>query len=433
MKKEMVAMLLAGGQGSRLGILTSTKAKPGICFGGRYRIIDFPLSNCTNSGVDTVGVLTQYRPLSLNRHIGIGIPWDLDKNNGGATILAPQMKDGTEEDWFSGTADAIFKNIEYLNTYNPEYVLILSGDHIYKMDYSDMLKNHKDNNADVTIAVLEVSIDEAKRFGIMNTKEGSDEIYEFEEKPEFPKSNLASMGIYIFTWEKLKAALINSSKQDKNSDFGKHIIPTMLNDGDRLMAYRFNKYWKDVGTIESYWEANMDLVKTVPEFNLYEDFDKFYTNSDSLVPQYTSANAEVIDSLLADGCEVYGTVKNSVLGPEVTVEEGAVVESSIIFGSCTIGKNTKIIRSIIDESVEVGENCTIGRTCTAEEGMKTPNVLSPNIYNTGITVIGENSYIPNNIKIGINCVVMGTTKNDDYINEELVDGGTIMNVEEEVK
>ena len=280
-RKEIMALLLAGGQGSRLGILTKNTAKPAVRYGGKYRIIDFPLSNCINSGIDTVGVLTQYQPLMLNHHIGIGIPWDLDRKNGGVTMLSPHVKGGEEMgDWFMGTANAIYHNLDYIDRYNPEYVLILSGDHIYKMDYSKMLEFHKENNCTATIAVLEVPFEEAGRFGIMNTLD-DDKIYEFEEKPANPKSNLASMGIYIFTWEKLRQALIDDNKVHANSDFGMHIIPKMLADGETLYAYRFDGYWKDVGTIESYWQANMELIKTVPEFNFYDSFWKIYTNSEN--------------------------------------------------------------------------------------------------------------------------------------------------------
>ncbi len=426
LKNEMVAMLLAGGQGSRLGVLSHTKAKPGIYFGGRYRIIDFPLSNCINSGVDTVGVLTQYRPLSLIKHIGIGIPWDLDRNNGGVTILSPQQKQGENGSWYSGTANAIYQNIEYLNEYDPEYVLILSGDHIYKMDYSKMLEEHKSKNADVTIAVLEVTYEEATRFGIMNTKGDDDEIYEFEEKPENPKSNLASMGIYIFSWKKLKEALIDDNKIHDDSDFGKHIIPYMLNNGDKLYAHRFKGYWKDVGTIESYWQANMELIKTVPDFNLYEAFWKIYTKSESLVPQHTSSTGEAQNALIADGCQIHGSVLNSVLGPKVIVEEGAVIKDSIIMGSCIISKNANINRCIVDEGSVISENVTIG------VGENIANEEKPNIYNTGITVIGEYSTVPANVTIGKNCVIMGETFNCEYSDNKLESGKTIMKISEEM-
>ena len=323
-RNEMMAMLLAGGQGSRLGILTMDKAKPAVAFGGKYRIIDFPMSNCVNSGVDTVGVLTQYQPLTLNAHIGIGVPWDLDRVNGGVSILAPHMREGEIGSWYSGTANAIYQNIDYIDSCNPEYVLILSGDHIYKMDYAAMLKYHKENNADATIAVLEVPMEDASRFGIMNADE-NDKIYEFEEKPEHPKSNLASMGIYIFTWSNLRKALIEDEKIHPDSDFGKHIIPKMLGENQSLYAYRFKDYWKDVGTIESYWAANMELIKTLPEFNLYEDFWKIYTKSDYQPPQYTGDNASIKTSIVSEGAQIYGSIEHCVISKNVTIEEGAVV------------------------------------------------------------------------------------------------------------
>lgn len=418
-RKEMLAMLLAGGQGSRLGVLTSKKAKPAVAFGGKYRIIDFPMSNCINSGVDTVGVLTQYQPLSLNQHIGIGIPWDLDRKNGGVTILAPHVKGGEQGEWYSGTANAIFQNIGYIDANDPEYVLILSGDHIYKMDYSKMLDFHKTNNCDVTIAVLEVSLEEASRFGIMNADE-NDRIYEFEEKPENPKSNLASMGIYIFTWSKLREALINDNKIHPDSDFGKHIIPSMLDKGMTLYAHRFRDYWKDVGTIESYWAANMELIKTLPEFNLYEDFWKIYTNSEHQPPQYTGENAIVKTSLLSEGCEVYGTVTSSVISANVIIEEGAIVKDSIIMENCVIGKNTVIDRCIIDQNTVIGSNVVMG------SGENIPNEDKPKIYNTGITVIGSDSSVPDNVVIGKNCVVSGKTNKDNFKDSKLDSGKSII-------
>lgn len=418
-REEMVAMLLAGGQGSRLGILTANKAKPAVNFGGKYRIIDFPLSNCVNSGVSTVGVLTQYMPLSLNRHIGIGIPWDLDRRNGGVTILAPHTKVGEQGEWYSGTANAIYQNIDFIDQSDPEYVLILSGDHIYKMDYSKMLKFHKDNNCDVTIAVLEVDMSEASRFGIMNADE-KDKIYEFEEKPANPKSNLASMGIYIFTWDKLRKALIEDSNVHPDSDFGKHIIPKMLDEGNVLYAYRFRDYWKDVGTIESYWAANMELIRTVPDFNLYEDFWKIYTNNDHQPPQYTDKEAAVKRSLVSEGCEVYGTVENSVISPYVIIKKGAVVKDSIIMESCVIGENTYLDRCILDQNVTVGDNVKIG------VGENTPNEDKPNIYNTGITVIGNDTTVPEGVTIGKNCVISGKTDIDDYTDSALSSGKSVI-------
>ncbi|MCL2350636.1 MAG: glucose-1-phosphate adenylyltransferase, partial [Defluviitaleaceae bacterium] len=356
-KKEIMAMLLAGGQGSRLGVLTKSKAKPAVPFGGKYKIIDFPMSNCINSGVDTVGVLTQYQPLQLNQHIGIGIPWDLDRRYGGVTVLAPHVKEGEAGHWYSGTADAIYQNINFIDTYNPTYVLVISGDHIYKMNYDKMLDFHKKSGADATIAVLEVTMEEASRFGIMNADE-NDKIYEFEEKPENPKSNLASMGIYIFTWEVMRRALLEAHGRHFDADFGKHVIPMYLEYGKSMYAYRFDGYWKDVGTIESYWTANMDLIQTVPEFNLYEDFSKIYTSSDHQPPQFTGPDAEIRASLVSEGCEVFGTVHNSVLGADVKIEKGAVVRDSIIMQGCIIGKNSVIDRCIIDERSCIGQNVT---------------------------------------------------------------------------
>ena len=294
-KKEMIAMLLAGGQGSRLGVLTAKVAKPAVAFGGKYRIIDFPLSNCINSGIDTVGVLTQYQPLRLNTHIGIGIPWDLDRNIGGVTILPPYEKSANSE-WYTGTANAIYQNLDYMETFNPDYVLILSGDHIYKMDYEVMLDYHKENKADVTIAAMPVPKEEASRFGIMITDEDK-KIVDFEEKPAKPRSNLASMGIYIFNWKTLREALLENADQP-HLDFGKHVIPYCKAEDNPLYAYEFNGYWKDVGTLNSYWEANMELIDIVPEFNLYEEYWKIYTKSDALPPQYFSEDSEVELSLI---------------------------------------------------------------------------------------------------------------------------------------
>ncbi|MCL1998950.1 MAG: glucose-1-phosphate adenylyltransferase [Turicibacter sp.] len=417
-KKEMIAMLLAGGQGSRLGVLTASKAKPALAFGGKYKIIDFPMSNCINSGVDTVGVLTQYLPLELNRHIGIGIPWDLDRRNGGVTILAPHVK-GDEGEWYSGTANAIFQNIDFIDNYNPDYVLILGGDHIYKMDYSKMLNFHKQSGADATIAVQEVSMDEATRLGIMNVDE-QDKVYEFEEKPAQPKSNLASMGIYIFSWQELRKSLVADRDIHPDSDFGKHIIPMMLNENKKLFAYRFNDYWKDVGTIESYWMANMDLIQTVPDFNLYEDFWKIYTDSDHQPPIYTGLESDVNTSLLSEGCEVSGKVYNSIIGPGVIIEEGAVVQASIIMGRCVIGAGAFIDRCIIDDSCTIGENVKIGT------GENVPNAAKPHVYDSGITVIGESTTIPPNVTIGKNCVLYGVTTPEDYANGELASGQDII-------
>lgn len=418
-RNEMMAMLLAGGQGSRLGILTMDKAKPAVAFGGKYRIIDFPMSNCVNSGVDTVGVLTQYQPLTLNAHIGIGVPWDLDRVNGGVSILAPHMREGEIGSWYSGTANAIYQNIDYIDSCNPEYVLILSGDHIYKMDYSAMLKYHKENNADATIAVLEVPMEDASRFGIMNADE-NDKIYEFEEKPEHPKSNLASMGIYIFTWSNLRKALIEDEKIHPDSDFGKHIIPKMLGEGQSLYAYRFKDYWKDVGTIESYWAANMELIKTLPEFNLYEDFWKIYTKSDYQPPQYIGENASIKTSIVSEGAQIYGSIEHCVISKNVTIEEGAVVKDSIIMEGCVIGKNAVLDRVIVDQNTVIGDNVKMGLWDNI------PNEQKPKIYNTGITVIGSDTVVPDNIEIGKNCVVYGKTTAEDYSESKLPSGQSVI-------
>ncbi len=422
-KKEIMALLLAGGQGSRLGILTKNTAKPAVRYGGKYRIIDFPLSNCINSGIDTVGVLTQYQPLMLNQHIGIGIPWDLDRKSGGVTILAPHVKGGEEMgDWFMGTANAIYHNLEYIDRYDPEYVLILSGDHIYKMDYSKMLEFHKANNCTATIAVLEVPFEEASRFGIMNTLD-DDKIYEFEEKPANPKSNLASMGIYIFTWKKLREALIEDNKVHSNSDFGMHIIPKMLADGETLYAYRFNDYWKDVGTIESYWQANMELIKTVPEFNFYDKFWKIYTKTDNQPPQYVGRGAKLRQSIASEGCEVYGEVHSSVLGPDVLIKKGAVVRDSILMENVVIEEGAVVDRCIIDRNNIIGKGAVLG------EGENIPNELKPNIYNTGITVVGENSVIPDGVHIGKNCVIYGKTSVEDYPDGVVASGKSVIKEE----
>lgn len=416
-KKEMIAMLLAGGQGSRLGVLTAKVAKPAVAFGGKYRIIDFPLSNCINSGVDTVGVLTQYQPLRLNTHIGIGIPWDLDRNIGGVTVLPPYEKSGNSE-WYTGTANAIYQNLDYMESYNPEYVLILSGDHIYKMDYEVMLDFHKANNADVTIATMPVPYEEASRFGIVLTDDDN-RITEFEEKPEHPRGNLASMGIYIFNWKILREALIKMSDQS-NCDFGKHIIPYCHSNKDRIFAYEYNGYWKDVGTLSSYWEANMELINLIPVFNLYEEFWRIYTKNDALPPQYISEHAKVERSIIGEGSDIYGEVYNSVIGVGVTIEEGAVVRDSIIMKGTVIGKGAKITKSIIAENVEIGADCELGI------GDEAPSKLDSKIYNSGLVTIGEGTVIPPNIKIGKNTTVSGITKSDEYQNGMLHSGEYII-------
>ena len=416
-KKEMIAMLLAGGQGSRLGVLTSKVAKPAVAFGGKYRIIDFPLSNCINSGIDTVGVLTQYQPLRLNSHIGIGIPWDLDRNVGGVTVLPPYEK-STSSEWYTGTANAIYQNLEYMEQYNPEYVLILSGDHIYKMDYKIMLDYHKANNADITIAAMPVPIEEASRFGIVVT-DSDNRITEFEEKPANPKSNLASMGIYIFSWKVLKDALIKLKDQN-GCDFGKHVIPYCFENNKRIFAYEYNGYWKDVGTLSSYWEANMELVDIIPVFNLYEEFWKIYTKTDAIPPQYVSSEGFIEKSIIGDGAEIYGKIFNSVIGSGVVIEEGAEVRDSIIMQDTVIGKNSKVYKSIIAEEVTIGDNVELGI------GQEAENVLNPKIYNSGLVTIGECSVIPDNVKIGKNTAISGVTTLEDYKDGALASGGVII-------
>ena len=404
-KKEMIAMLLAGGQGSRLGVLTSKVAKPAVAFGAKYRIIDFPLSNCINSGVDTVGVLTQYQPLRLNSHIGIGIPWDLDRNIGGVTVLPPYEKLSNSE-WYTGTANAIYQNLEYMESYHPEYVLILSGDHIYKMDYEIMLDSHKANNADVTIAVMPVPMEEAHRFGIMTTDDRG-RIVKFEEKPENPKSNLASMGIYIFNWKTLKKALIDMAEQPA-LDFGKHVIPYCHRKGSSMFAYEFNGYWKDVGTLNSYWEANMELIDIVPEFNLYEEYWKIYTKSEIQPPQYFSSDSVVERSIIGEGTDIYGKVYNSVIGCGVTIGRDTVIRDSIIMNQTRIGDCCEINKAIVAEEVRIGNHVRLG------VGQEVENDTAPHIYNHGITTVGERSVIPNDITVGKNSVIFGITTSVDY-------------------
>ncbi|GMX66140.1 glucose-1-phosphate adenylyltransferase [Paenibacillus elgii] len=359
-KKECVAMLLAGGEGRRLGVLTSKLAKPAVHFGGKYRIIDFTLSNCTNSGIDTVGVLTQYQPLVLNTYIGIGTPWDLDRKSGGVTVLPPYMEQ-SGGDWYKGTANAIYRNISFIEQYDPEYVLVISGDHIYKMDYDRMLDFHKSKAADCTIAVIEVKWEEASRFGLMSTDD-EDRITEFAEKPKEPKSNLASMGIYIFNWQALKEYLIKDEANPESSkDFGKDVIPLMLSDGRPLFAYPFEGYWKDVGTIQSLWEANMDLLEDEPEFNLNDREWRIYSVNPCQPGQYVAPTAQVRRSLVNEGCCVFGEVDHSVLFYGVEVGEGSVIRDSVIMPNVTIGSDVSIHKAIIGEGTVVEDGCVIGQ------------------------------------------------------------------------
>ena len=364
-KKECVAMLLAGGQGSRLYALTNRIAKPAVTYGGKYRIIDFPLSNCVNSGIDTVGVLTQYQPLVLNDYIGNGEPWDLDRSYGGVHILSPyQAKHGSE--WFKGTANAIYQNISFIKRYNPEYVLILSGDHIYKMNYGKMLERHKKSGADCTIAAIRVPIEEASRFGILNVDDDG-VIYQFEEKPAKPKSDLASMGIYIFSAEKLYKYL-EADEADPNSskDFGKNVLPTMLEAGEKMVSYTFDGYWKDVGTINSLFESNMDLLGNTPEFDIADPSWRIRSRNPIAPPHYVGENGKVTNSIVASGCEIEGVVENSILSHDVIVKKGAVVKNAIIYGETVIGEDAQVNYAIIDENVVIGKGARIGEDKTGE-------------------------------------------------------------------
>lgn len=388
-KKECVAMLLAGGQGSRLYALTNNIAKPAVPFGAKYRIIDFPLSNCINSGIDTVGVLTQYQPLLLNEYIGNGQPWDLDRAFGGVHVLSPYQKK-SKSAWYKGTANAIYQNINFIKMYNPEYVLILSGDHIYKMDYSKMLRAHIDAEADCTIAAIEVPLKEASRFGILNTNaDGS--IYEFEEKPKQPKSTLASMGVYIFTAEKMYKYLEEDDDDPESSkDFGKNILPKMLAAGERMFAYQFDGYWKDVGTISSLWEANMDLLGETPVFDVADPAWKIHSRNPLAPPEYIGAAASVQNSMVALGCEIYGEVKNSVLSSNVVIEKGAAVKDSVIMSGTTVKAGAAVNYSIIDEDVVVGEDALVGADKDTAKG---------------ITVLGRNVTIGKGAKVSDGAIV----------------------------
>ncbi len=381
MKKECIAMLLAGGQGSRLYVLTSNVAKPAVPFGGKYRIIDFPLSNCTNSGIDTVGVLTQYKPLELNSYIGSGQPWDLDRLDGGVHILPPYMREGDKGTWFKGTANAIYQNIGFVDMYDPEYVVILSGDHIYKMNYDKMLEAHKAAGAACTISVLEVPWDEAPRFGIMAV-DGEDNIVEFQEKPKQPKSNLASMGIYVFTWQKLRQALIeDEADPNSNNDFGKNIIPKFLAAGEKMIAYRFDGYWKDVGTLESLWDANMDMLSR-GDLDLLEDSWPIYARLPSQPPAYIGKSSLVEHSVVTQGCEITGTVKNSVLSPGARVEDGAEVHYSVLMPGVTVKRGAVVRYAILGENCQVDAGAVVGAD---------PESCEPDEW--GITVLGPGTAI----------------------------------------
>jgi glucose-1-phosphate adenylyltransferase len=419
MGKEIIALILAGGEGSRLGVLTRLIAKPAVLYGGKYRIIDFSLSNCINSGIDTVGVLTQYRPLQLNHHIGIGKPWDMDRMNGGVTILSPFTKHQNGE-WYSGTADAVYQNIHYVDELKTKYVIILSGDHVYKMNYSEMLNFHKKNNADATISVIRVPMEETSRYGIMNATEAG-KIFEFEEKPSNAKSNLASMGVYIFKWNVLKEYLIADHQNDQSDhDFGKNIIPKLLEDKRSIWAYPFSGYWRDVGTIQAYWESNMDLITRVPQFNLFDPNWKIYTPNPIYPAHYIGDTGYVTQSIVAEGCMVYGHVKGSVIFPGVTIEKDVVIEDSIIMSNSIIRSNSELYCTIVGEKTIIGSNVKCG------VGEFKENIFNPKVYQSKITVIGSNTFVPDNAVIGVNVVLDNHLSSDDYTSLDIPSGSAVI-------
>lgn len=401
-KTECLAMLLAGGQGSRLGILTKKIAKPAVPYGGKYRIIDFPLSNCTNSGINTVGVLTQYQPLELNDYIGNGAAWDLDRMDGGVHVLSPyQQIEGTE--WYKGTANAIYQNINFIDRYNPEYVAVLSGDHIYKMDYAKMLKYHKEHDAACTIAMLEVPWEEASRFGLMFVDDDG-AITAFEEKPKNPKSNKASMGVYIFTWKKLRQYLIeDENKEGSSNDFGKDVIPAMHENGERLFAYRFDGYWKDVGTIDSLWEANLDLLNPKVDLDLSDDSWKIYSKNKALPPHYIGSEAHVENSMIAEGCDIEGDIDYSVIFSNVTVEEGAQVHYSIVMPGTVIKKGAVVQYAIVAENAVIEENAVVGLSPEETE----------NLSDWGVAVIGSEITIGKGTKVAPKVMIDADVKGEE--------------------
>ena len=401
-KQEVVAMLLAGGQGSRLGVLTKNLAKPAVPFGGKYRIIDFPLSNCVNSGIETVGVLTQYQPLILNEYIGNGQPWDLDRMNAGVHILPP-YQNSKKFDWYKGTANAIYQNIAFIDRYDPDYVVILSGDHIYKMDYSEMVAYHKENDAACTIAEIEVPMEEASRFGILNTNpDGS--IYEFDEKPKVPKSNKASMGIYVFSWDKLRKYLIEDEADPNSSnDFGHDILPKMLNCGERMMAFEFDGYWKDVGTIDSLWESNMDLLNPKVEMKLNDESRRIYSRNPIRPPHYIAEKASVQAALITEGCSIYGNVDSSVIFSNVIIENGATVSDSIIMPGAVIKSGATVQYAIIGEDAVIGEGAVIGKRPEEVEDLD----------NWGVAVIGQDCIIKPGVTIAPKEMIDAETNNKE--------------------
>ncbi len=398
-RADVVAMILAGGQGSRLGVLTKYIAKPAVSYGSRYRIIDFPLSNCANSGIETVGVLSQYQPLALNTYVGNGHPWDLDRSNGGAFILPPYQRSG-RSDWYKGTANAIYQNKDFIDDYDPKYVLILSGDHIYKMNYARMLRDHINNKADATLAVLEVPWEEASRFGILNTKDDGT-ISEFVEKPKKPESNLASMGVYIFTWDVLRRALIeDENNPESNNDFGKNIVPMMLDQGKKLCAYRFSGYWKDVGTISSLWEANMDILDRPEEINLMDRSWRIYSRNPVKPSHYIAAGSSVINTAMTDGCQIFGSVEHSVLANSVTIEKGAVVKDSVLLPGVTVRAGAFLDKCIVGFNTIIGEGVRAGASVEGESPY-----LNPKICTDGVVVFERGLKIKDNAIIPANCQI----------------------------
>ncbi len=415
-----VALILAGGQGTRLGVLTKNIAKPAVPFGGKYRIIDFPLSNCINSGIYTVGVLTQYKPRVLNSHIGIGKAWDLDRKDKGVDILAPYMAE-TKGEWYRSTANAVYQNIDYIESYNPEYVLILSGDHIYSMDYRKMIEFHRSKHADATVAVMTVPMEEASRFGTVVTNDDF-KVIDFEEKVPKPKSNLASMGIYVFEWSVLKKILIEDENDpESENDFGKNIFPKMVKNDYRVFAYTFEGYWRDVGTIQSFWEANLDLTRPNPKLDLRNRKWIIYTHSQEMPPAYISKEAKVVMSLVSEGSEVFGTIENSILFQGVYVGKNTLIKNSIIMSNVVIGDNCLIQDSIISE------NCIIKNSVKMGVGKNVINKKYPKYYNTGITVVGENSTIPEGTIIGRNVMIDIKIKEKDFKSKDIHSGECVLN------